>query len=689
MKGYAGEILELDLTNQEASTIPTSEYEEWVGGHGMGSAIFFDLVEDKTVDAFSTENVITMMTSPLAGTLAPAASGRTEVQGISPQPYPEEWFSRSNFGGRFAGMLKFAGYDGIVIHGKADSPVWVDVVDDEVVFKSADSLWGLDTWETQIEIWREVRDGDGWSGTGSNRASGATTQRPAVATIGPAGEAEIRYAALLHDAGNGAGNAGFGGVWGFKNLKAVSVLGTGSIDIAEPAALLDARTWSQENYAYDLDNPPAPSNYSFPGGPGSGSASIGVSEPSRAQGCMGCHKNCRKRTASGRGNESSCVDVLYYDAHDKAKHGNYTVETAKAADLTQKYGINNYTLEAGILYLKDLQKKGILGPGKEVDADLPWDELGNAVFAETLIQKIVNKEGIGADLADGLMRAAEKWGRLEEDLASGILPMQYWGYPQHYDARTEVEWGYGSILGERDINEHDFNFPVYWQPSIAILTGSDPPMEADALAELIEEKTPPYNVVPDYSDKGIYSENMAALVAWHRHYTRFWKQSVLYCDWAYADFVNPYGDGMSGLTPEGEPKFLNAVTGMDMSFEEGIEMGRKIWNLDRAIWTLQGRHRDQEEFADYTYDVGAKPGYTTYEVPYIVPAKSNGSWEYTDVSGRTIDRDAFNEWKTRYYEFENWDTATGRPTRSVLADLGMGYVADELAAAEKLPGDTQ
>lgn len=684
MKGHMGKILRLDLTNREISTIDTSDYEEWVGGHGMGSAIFFDLVDDKTVDAFSAENVITMMTSPLAGTLSPAAAGRTEVQGISPQPYPHEWFSRSNFGGRFAGMLKFAGYDGIVIEGKADEPVWVNVVDDEVTFESAESLWGMGTWETQAEIWREVDAGDRWNQPDTTRDTGQTTQRPAIATIGPAGEETIRFGAILHDAGNGAGNAGFGSVLGFKNLKAISVLGTGSIDIDDPSGLIEDRIWTEENYGYDLDDPPTPSSsYAFPSAPGGGGpASV---EPARASGCMGCHQNCRKRTASTSGNESTCVDVLYYDAHDQAAHGEYTIETGKAADLTQKLGINNYSLEAGILYLKDLHNMGVLGPDGEVEADLPWDELGEASFAEELINKIINREGIGADLAMGLARAAEKWGRLEEDLASGILPLQYWGYPQHYDARTEVEWGYGSILGERDINEHDFNFPAYWQPSVAKLVGAEPPIEADDLAALIEEKTTPYNVVPDYSDTGIYSENMAKLVAWHRHYTRFWKQTVLYCDWAYADFVNPYGDEMSGLTPEGEPKFFNDVTGLDLTFDEGIEKGQKIWNLDRAIWTLQGRHRDQEEFSEYTYEQGAQPGYTTYEVPYWVPAKTNGSWEFADVSGRTLDREKFNDWKTRYYEFENWDTDTGRPTRAALEDHGLGYVADELDSAGKLP----
>ena len=179
MNGYAGKILRINLTDRKTSTIDTKEYEEWVGGHGMGSAIFWDLVKDKTIGGFHPDNVITIMTSPLSGTLVPGASARTEVQGIGVQSYPIEWFTRSNFGGRFAPMLKYAGWDGIVIEGKADKPVWVDIRNEDVKIKDARQLWGLDTWKTQEEIWREVsgRGYGGWVELGSEER---TTQRPAV-----------------------------------------------------------------------------------------------------------------------------------------------------------------------------------------------------------------------------------------------------------------------------------------------------------------------------------------------------------------------------------------------------------------------------------------------------------------------------------------------------------------------------
>jgi len=158
----------------------------------MGSAIFFDRVKDKTIDGFDPANVVTLMTSPLSGTLVPAASGRTEVQGIGVQSYPIGWFTRSNFGGRFSAMLKFAGWDGIVIQGKADRPVWIDIRDGKVMIRDCSklSLWGKDTWDCQKAIWDYVVSGSQYGdwNSPSGKEGAKTTQRPAVVAIGPAGE---------------------------------------------------------------------------------------------------------------------------------------------------------------------------------------------------------------------------------------------------------------------------------------------------------------------------------------------------------------------------------------------------------------------------------------------------------------------------------------------------------------------
>lgn len=689
MHGYTGRILRLDLTSGKISSIETKKYEKWGGGHGIGSALFWDLCPDKTIDGFDPRNVVTIMTSPLSGTLVPGCSGRTEVQGIGVQQYPIGWFTRSNFGGRFGGMLKYAGWDGIVIEGKAEKPVWVDIRNDEVQIRDAKDLWGLDTWTTQEKIWDEVSGGLGardWWQVGTARDDGRTTARPAVLTIGPAGEHLSRIASLVHDAGNGAGQGGFGGVWGSKNLKAISVIGTGSVDVADPKALMAARLWSKQKYAVNVDDPfDNVGSFTFGSKPGY-FAYMPPGVKVRPQGCLGCHRNCRTRSEGGWGNESHCVDQNFYHSHDAAKHGQHTVVTFQAADLIQKAGINAFELEAGILWLKTLNKKGILGPGRQIHSTLPFDRLGEIEFVRELIEQIENRVEIGKDLHEGFARAAKKWGRLEEDLRTGILPLQYWGQAQHYDGRTEAEWGYGSILGDRDCNDHDFNWVVYWTPTKCIVMDHELTVSAQELAEIIAEKCKPYSdpLMADYSDEGIYAEPMAKLVAWHRHYSRFYKQSLGYCDWAWADFVNPNTPDKKGITGEGEPRFFNAVTGQNLTFEEGMEIGRRIWNLDRAIWILQGRHRDQEVLAEYAYQAPSGAGYTTYELPYYLPVHENGEWTYKNVWGRKLDKAKFEEWKTKYYKLEGWDTKTGWPTRKTLEELDLKEVADELEKQGKL-----
>jgi len=683
--GFTGKILRLNLTEHTTSTINTSKYEEYGGGIGIGTAIFWDLVKDKTIDAFDPRNVITIIGSPLSGTLGLSAAGRVEVNGIGPQAYPIGWFTRSNFGGRFGAELKYAGWDGVVIEGKSDSPVWVKIVNDGVTFEDASGLWGLDAWATQEKIWEEVSGGLGygeWLQLGPGRDVGRTTQRPSVLCIGQMGEVQARdLGCLIHDAGNAAAQGGFGAVWGSKNLKAISVTGTGSIEIADPQALMEARLWAKQ-FAPRPEEPgiPGPTHFDLQACRTGDAFGGKRRKAARPQACMGCQFACRRRQDTGEGNESICVEAYYYNDWVRKKYGKLNEETNKACDLVQKYGANVYPIREAIRYLEALNEMGVLGPGKAIDTDLPFDELGSVKFIEILLDKIINGEDIGLDLRDGLVRAAKKWGRMEEDLKSGLLAFPYWGFPEHgYDGRGSIEWGYGSIISDRDMNEHGINSAVFWYPSRYMESGQlTVPLEE--VVEIWAEKLIPFERDPymlDYSTENMYSEHIAKLVAWQRYYSRFWKQGIGYCDWAFPDFANNYAPNNRGMSPEAEPKFYNAVTGKNISYRDGMEIGRKVWNIQNAIWALQGRHRDMVKFADYYYEQPLKG-------PYPAPVFADGKWAYADVAGRKIDRDKFEDWKTIYYELEGWDTKTGWPTRNTLEGLGLGNVADELESKGKL-----
>ena len=690
MSGYAGKILRVDLTNRRISTIPTSDYDSWVGGHGLGSAVFWDLAGKKDISGFAPENVVTMMTSPLAGTLAPGASGRLEIQGVGVHLSPIEWFTRSNIGGRFAPMLKYAGFDGLAVEGRSERPVYLDVRDGRAEIKNAEGLWGLDAWQTQEEIWRQVvgsGDFKAWNRLGSGEKAARTTQRPAVLAIGQAGERLSRTACLIHDAGNASGQGGFGAVFGAKNLKAISVIGSGGVKIADPNALMEARLWAQKKYNLDLKNPK-----------GSMFSRFGPIQPQAVywkrtrkngclQACMGCHLGCRERTDRGYGNESNCIVTLVYTFFDLHKHGGKPTEGPYlAADLMQRYGINASEVRRGIEYLVYLFKAEKLGPGREIDCSLDFSQLGEPEFIVNLLRMIAFREGIGDDMAEGFYRASRRWGRLEEDLKSGALKYPYWGLPEHgYDPRVQFEWGYGTILGDRDVNEHSFTTLFIWPTYMGGPKTGLP--EAERIVNVISEKLIPFDGDPrmlDYATDNIYSERAAKLVAWHRHYSRFWIQSALYCDLRWPDFFTTRTEDKRGLNGIGEPKFLNAVTGKNLSFLDGMKIGQRIWNLDNAIWTLQGRHRDMVHFSEYIY---TKP-YTggPAKSPYKLPVMEDGRWTFSNVNGRLLDRSMFEEWKTRYYRLEGWGEDSGRPKRDTLSTLGLGRAADELEQRNILGG---
>jgi aldehyde:ferredoxin oxidoreductase len=680
--GYAGKILRVNLTQKWVSTIPTAQYEEYGGGHGIGSALFFDLVGDQLpFDAFDPRNPVSLMATPFAGTFMPS-SGRCEVQGLGPMLYPIEWFAHSNFGGRFTAQLKFAGWDGVVVEGAADEPVWINIINDKVTIESAKGIWGMDTWDTQEEVVRRVnpnlRRGE-WTQVGDSY----TTQVPAVVCIGQAGENKSRMAALLHGPGSQASNCGFGGVFGSKKLKAISVIGTGSVPIADPKALMAARQWFKK-FQWNVDDPfdkkMEPRGFGLiNGAPSGGNVTNGTLPltPARAAACASCPRGCRMRLSTSESNESVCAGTMAV----RVQNGTNKL-TRQGNDLMQKYGLSHWQFMTAQGYLNALYKKGVLGKGKTIDCDLPMDQVGTLAFADLLMKRIATRQGVGAVLTEGISRAAEKWGRLKEDSADGSMGVAYWGTSEHYDPRVEAEWGFGGLMGERDLMLHNIaNYPLHWMPSSSIQAGIDPYMTAEQAAKVTAESMIPYQgdeFMLDYSDgpTGIYSDHKVKQVAWVKHYEKFWIGSNGFCGWRWPmAFTNNTADH-KGPTPDAEPRFFNAITGKNLTFADGMEIGRKIYALDRSIWVLQGRHRDMEVFPDYIY--------TTPSRGTLLPMHENGKWSYADGKGRILDRAKVEEWKTKFYEFQGYNSANGWPKRSTLEALGLKKVADNLQSKSKL-----
>jgi aldehyde:ferredoxin oxidoreductase len=219
--GWAGNILKVDLSTATIQTIDTERYvPKYLGGKGLIHRIAWDEIPRGT-GAFDPDNRLILAVGPLTGTPAPT-SGRAEIGGVAPQSNPE-MYSHSGIGGRIGAELKYAGFDAIIIHGKASNPCYLWINDGICEIKDASQLWGLSTYSTQLEL-QNIH--------GKNITS---------LTIGPAGEHESRIAVLITGSHNAAGQGGFGGVAGSKNLKAISIKGSKNVRIACPDKLLGIR----------------------------------------------------------------------------------------------------------------------------------------------------------------------------------------------------------------------------------------------------------------------------------------------------------------------------------------------------------------------------------------------------------------------------------------------------------------
>jgi aldehyde:ferredoxin oxidoreductase len=333
-------------------------------------------------------------------------------------------------------------------------------------------------------------------------------------------------------------------------------------------------------------------------------------------------------------------------------------------------------------YLGWLYEQGHIGPGTAVDTSpLPMDQYDSFEFAEAYAQAIATRTGIGDLLAEGTIRFAEAIGRLSD--TDTVLRYPQWGCVFHWTL-PQVEWPYGGLMGARDTNHHDFNDELGggspWSPV---------PWTTEEVVNIAAEKTIPYTGDPfmfDYSwqgdqayETGIYSPHKAKQVAWHRHYGSFWKESVLYCDEVLASWTNKEAEGYKGSTPFAEPAFFNAVTGKNMSFADAMEIGRKIWNLKRAIRVLQGRHRDQEVFSGFMYRPGA--AHMSFSG---VPVYDGAEWSHQSNIAMYFTEAGVETWKSHFYLLEGWNNYTGWPTRSTLEGVGLGDVADYLEAKGKL-----
>ena len=205
MKGIRGKLLEVDLTSGKSKDVMISDemVEKYLGGRGLGARLLFDLLPAKT-DPLSPENVLIFLTGPLTGSMV---TGSSKFVVVTKSPLTHGWCD-SYSSGRISLELKKAGYDGMVIRGKANHPCYLRIDDTGMEIREAGGIWGKDSFETERGL-KEVE---------KNPSVG-------VSSIGPAGEKLCKFACINSDFYRQAGRGGVGAVMGSKNLKAIVVQG--------------------------------------------------------------------------------------------------------------------------------------------------------------------------------------------------------------------------------------------------------------------------------------------------------------------------------------------------------------------------------------------------------------------------------------------------------------------------------
>ncbi|EHQ88643.1 aldehyde ferredoxin oxidoreductase family protein [Desulfosporosinus youngiae] len=409
MGGYAGKILRINLTEGKVSTEPLSPElaKNYLSGRGLGGKMWFDEV-DTDVDALAPENKIFISTGALTGTNAPT-SGRYMVVTKSPL---NGAIAASNSGGYWGAQLKFAGYDMVILEGKAANPVYIAINDDKVEIKDAGHLWGQDVYATTKAVMQEFGD-----------------EKAKVLTIGPAGENRSLLASIMNDKFRAAGRSGVGAVMGSKNLKAIVVRGTGKVDNADPdemkKILSEALGKLKENgvtgqglgtYGTAVlvniinENGILPfKNFQESYDPEADKISgetMTANHLIKKDACYRCPIACGRysKWEGGEGAGPEYEAVWSFGA-DCGIHDFDAVHVAN--DLCNKLGMDSISAGCTIATAMELVQRGFVKP-EELEG-IPL-EFGNAQGMVEWTRKMGLGEGFGAKLAMGSYRLAESYG---------------------------------------------------------------------------------------------------------------------------------------------------------------------------------------------------------------------------------------------------------------------------------------
>lgn len=628
--GYNGKILKVNLTDGriKSERIEESFYRKWLGGYGLAARIIYDELVPKC-DPLGPLNIVAFTTGPLTG-LTPFFAGSFYVSGKS--PLTGAW-ADSRCGGDFGPKLKHAGYDAVFVYGRSEKPVYLKIDDDAVEIKSANDVWGEDTYAADEILKKESKD-----------------KSVSVVSIGPSGEKLSKIACIMNDKWRAAGRGGLGAVMGSKRLKAIVVRGTGKTSIADEKGLTDLtkdwlkimkeNSWLQHFSKVGTDGDLVPSAYS-------GDAPVknwgGSTDPDfksvekisadslnaygvKKYGCYGCSVACGLIVKVEKG-PFTVGETHKPEYETLAMFGtnclNDNLESIICAnDICNKYGLDTISTAAAIAFSIECYENGIISKQETDGLEMTW---GNAEAIVKMTEKLAKREGFGDILADGTRIAAQKIGKGAEKFAMHVGGVEL---PAHDPKKTP---GLGTTyIAEASIGRHPQG--TEWGETQNYLGG---------LITGIK--------IPDIKEK--YDPHSSERAFAHTVQMK------------YKHVINALGGCMFAieLGYQGAPRsfdfhrFVNAATGWNVNMKDLLVCGERIACIRQAFNVREGFKPADFRLPDR---IVGKP-----------PLKH----------GALKDVTIYPEIQVReYFKFVDWDYETGKPSEEKLRELGLEDLAKDL-----------
>jgi len=632
--GYSGKILRVDLSSGYISSISTSDYSSlFLGGRGIAAKIYWDEVSP-AIGALDADNRLLFMTGPLCG--FPGLSGsRWVVCGKSPATDPES-FTYCNLGGSWGAHLKFAGYDGVVVHGASDKPVYILIEDGSASIADASHLWGNGNIETRHAL---------------KQAHGETAR---VASIGQGGENCVQFSILLAE-DDASGSGGLASVMGSKKLKAIVVKGKVRPVTADAEAL---RRVSQ--YARELMRGMPMVQKELTPGP-----------RMKKVACFGCIQGCIRSEAmakDGTYHKYMCTAAQFYQDAAKRYYGPWSTEAIQvpfqATMMCDDYGVDTNSLAAMMIWLGRCYAKGVLN---DAITGLQIMKIGSIEFIERMIRMIALREGFGDVMARGTIKAAESLGAKAREQVTNYVTRA--GHMTLYDPRMFLAHSLFYAMEPRQPIQqlHEMSLPLYkW------LDWADGITTAYVSTDVFRKLAKLYWGSELAADFSTYDgKALAAKKIQDRQYAR---ECLVLCDIPLNNASSVmYSDDHIG-DPSLDSKMLAAIAGGEPDEEALYRTGERVFNLQHAILAREGHcGRDADVLEESFYNRPLK--FVGLNSECKAPGK-NG--EVTSRKDKVIERDKFEAMKDEYYKLRGWDVATGLQTKKQLEDVGLGDIIGEM-----------